>query len=66
LNVRGFTLYAMTKKGSTKIADLPCNECTTGGGSSYNFTIETAKLKGARYVEVEVLGTGNKFKVAIR
>lgn len=66
LNVRGFSLFAVTKKGTDKIGDLACKECTTGGGASYSFMIETAKLKGARYIEVEVLGTGNKFKVAIR
>jgi hypothetical protein len=66
LSVRGFDVYALTKKGAEKIGRIPCNECTSGAGSTYTFKVEAAKVKGARAFEVHVDGTGAKFKVAIR
>lgn len=65
LSVRGFDVYAIGKKSTEKVATIPCKECTSGLGAKYSFSLESAKLKGARTFEVEVLGTGAKFKVAI-
>jgi hypothetical protein len=66
LNVRGFTIYALTKKGADVIGKVPCNACANGLGSTYTFEIQAAKMKGARTIEVVVDGTDMKFKAAVR
>jgi hypothetical protein len=66
LNVRGFTVYAVTKKGAEVIGKVPCTACGNGLGATYEFKVQAAKLKGARTVEIVVDGTDMKFKAAVR
>jgi hypothetical protein len=58
--VQKFDLYAETARGEKFLVDRICNECNTGAGSSYDVTLRSSSVKGAKAIVIEMVsGNGN-------